>query len=287
MAAEKRSIVMGIFRDHTLANQACDELRATRWAGGDNQVRLVSRSSGGILARIKDALAEPEGSQDQAAEELSRLDLPEDQRQLYLQELENGAYLVIAYPYGHQLETRDIMHRFGGYNVFTPLELGGERRIPVRQEVPQVQKQVVEVGEIRIHKRVIAEERTFTVPVTREEVTIERLSLPRTGQPTPPFQANAGDQEARHNSPVDPSATLPFSENEVLKEEGTLRILVREEQVLIHKQPVVVEEIVIHKHMVEEIGQIVEPIRHEEVHIERLGNAPIRENTEGTISMER
>ena len=52
-------------------------------------------------------------------------------------------------------------------------------------------------------------------------------------------------------------------------------------------RPVVIEEIVIRKHIVEETRQLIEPIKHEEVHIERLGNAPIRESTEGTFSPER
>src|SRR5207244_13523349 len=47
----------------------------------------------------------------------------------------------------------------------------------LREEVLDVQKEWVQREEIRIHVRVITEEKVFKVPVRREEVTIERLPL--------------------------------------------------------------------------------------------------------------
>ena len=150
--------------------------------------------------------------------------------------------------------------------------MGGEQTIALRQEVPHVQKQFVDVGEIRIHKRVITEERTFTVPVTREEVTIERLPLASTSQQREASGTVASASTSTRN--VAPSS----QEGEVLSEEGTLRILVREEQVIIQKDVVVVEEILVQKQVVQDVEHLVEPIKHEEVHVESVGKVLVHES---------
>ena len=213
------------------------------------------------------------------SDELARIDLPEEQRQFYQHELAYGSSLVLVHPQSHLLEIRDILNRHGAYRVFIPFQVGGEQIISLRQEVPQIQKQIVDIGEIRIHKRVITEEKTFTVPVTREEVTIERF--PRSTAAQQPSQGQtASDAMALENTRAHmASPALTSAEEEVLKEEGILRILVREEQVIIQKQVVVVEEIVVQKQIIQETRHLVEPVKHEEVQIERVGNVLIHENT--------
>jgi uncharacterized protein (TIGR02271 family) len=314
MATDNRTVVMGVFRDHTLAEQAANDLRHTEW--GAEQVSILGRNSGGFLERVRSAFGEHEAA-GQGTDELAQLDLPEEQRQYYQHELDNGALIVIARPLGHQLETRDILNRRGAYGVFTPFQLGEEQSVQLRQEVPEVQKTVVQVGEVRIHKRIITEQRTFTVPVTREEVTIERVptnvSNTSDGDTQPDRQVDvptqtgigdgfvqpnlANDTRRAANPPRTTDATYAADvaqdkdavdtednvravdryENEVLQGEGTLRILVHEEQVFINKQTVVIEEILVHKELLQETRQLVEPIRHEEARIEQVGNASIRE----------
>lgn len=287
MAIEERTTVLGIFRDRTLADQAIAELRQAGW--GLDEVRVIGRNSGGgVLASLKSAFTPQDTTTAGAADDLAGLDLPQDQRQLYQHALDSGDYIVLARTQGHQLEVRDILHRHGALNVFTPFEMGGERTVQLRQEVPQIQKYVVDTGEIRIHKRVITEQKTFTVPVTREEVTIERL--PRTPPALAPgaypapgatqFQAPGQVQgmAVERDPAIDQQvAGSAVQEDEVLREGGTLRILVREEQVFINKTPVVIEEITVRKQALQETRTLVEPIRHEEARIEQAGNVVVRE----------
>ena len=304
MTTRQISMVIGAFRDPALAQQALDELHQQGW--NNDQARIIGRHSGGILTSLRGAFTERETAPEE--DELAHLDLPDEQRQLYSRERAAGSSLVAVQAGEHQLEVRDLLNRYGAYNVYIPLGLGGERIIPLRREEAQVQKQVVEVGELRIHKRVITEQRTFTVPVTREEVTIERI--PRASITQPYAQARPedipADARAASHSPVstpinaapgpgntnrmgDPqaagySSTSAYQQPgdrqlaEALKGDGTLRILVHEEQVMIAKQAIVVEEIVVHKQIVEETRQLIEPIRHEELDIENIGNVPLHES---------
>ena len=133
-----------------------------------------------------------------------------------------------------------------------------ERTIPVREEVLLAQKQLVQIGEVILHKEVITENKTIIVPITREELVIERL--PASSQPSgQPVQTRQGLEEA-------------------LKDGGTLRIVLHEEQVHIEKYPVVKEEIFISKRQTEETRHFSDTIKREEVHIERVGNVHIQES---------
>jgi len=53
------------------------------------------------------------------------------------------------------------------------------RRIPLRDEEIEVHKHREKVGEVVVGKEVVEEQRTFEVPVSREEVTIERHTVDR------------------------------------------------------------------------------------------------------------
>ena len=186
-------------------------------------------------------------------------------------------------------------------NVLLPSYQGQERVIPLRREDVNVQKNTAVTGEIRIHKRIITENKTFTVPVTREEVIIERLpvspypdqqpvqTLP-TGSVQPLQDAPSANTQARAMHPLPAGGASNVQETssfenstvqqqpvdmatlgEALENGGSLRILVHEERLMIQKQSVVVEEIHIQKQVIEETRHLSVPVRHEEVHVERHG----------------
>jgi stress response protein YsnF len=271
------SAVIGVFRDHRLAEQALEALKQTGWGVDDPQ--MIEKNAYGLFGAFKNVKTAHETEAEPLSDELAQVDLPEEQRQLYQRELAYGSSLVLVHPQSHLLEIRDILNRYGAYHVFIPFQVGGEQIISLRQEVPQIQKQIVDVGEIRIHKRVITEERTFTVPVTREEVTIERFPRPSVSQPSPQEQMASGTTAPEDTPTPTASPALSSAEEEVLKEEGILRIFVREEQVIIQKQVVIIEEIIVQKQIIQENKHLVEPIKHEEVHIERIGKVPVHETT--------
>jgi uncharacterized protein (TIGR02271 family) len=122
----------------------------------------------------------------------------------------------------------------------------GEQAIKLREEQLRVQKQPVETGEARLRKDVVTEQRSMDVPVTREEVYIERR--PASGQPS----------------------DTPIGEGE------TYRVPVREEQVTVEKQPVVREEVALGKRQVQDTQQVSETVRREEARVEQSGDVNIQ-----------
>ncbi|GAC1463251.1 MAG: YsnF/AvaK domain-containing protein [Ktedonobacteraceae bacterium] len=294
MAVNESARVIGTFRDHSMAEQAVKELHQSGWE--DSQIHIFGKhSSGNVLSSLRQTFG---GQHEDTPTGLDQLDLSDEQRQFYQHELDAGYTVVTVEPGDRQLDAREVLHHNGAYNVLLPAEMGGrERVVPIRREEAQVRKEVVQTGEIRIHKRVITENRTFTIPVTREEVVIERLPLEgrdarqvaaeqrdvdngyavhhpigMAGNVTEVTDStNPTESEARRQEEARTRATTGY-EDEMLKEGGTIRVFVREERVKIEKYPVIVEEIIVHKEVLQEERHIVEPLRHEEISVERVGD---------------
>ncbi|GCE30326.1 hypothetical protein KDA_58420 [Dictyobacter alpinus] len=277
MNTEAPATIIGVFRDQSLAEQAYTELQRSGWQQGE--IKLVRQHSEGMLSAFKKNFADKNIQADEDASILEHLNLPEDQLQSYQREFGAGSTLIMVQAHNRPLECRDILHRYGAYNVFIPTEPGKEHVVQLREERVNIQKNWVEVGEIRVHKRVITEDKTFTIPVTREEVTIERL--PGGNTAASPHAANDNlDNDPALNEQV---ALANGDTTETLRDGGTIRILVHEEQVIFDKRPVVVEEIIIHKKVQQENTQFVETVKHEEASISQHGNVPVHEQPAGNV----
>jgi len=133
-------------------------------------------------------------------------------------------------------------------------ETEGEQRVRLREEQLRAQKQPVETGEARLRKDVVSEQQSMDVPVTHEEVYVERR--PGSGQPT--------DQ--------------PIGEGE------TYRVPVRDEQVSVEKQAVEREEVGMGKRPVEETKRVSDTVRREEARVEREGDVGIQGTDGDTAS---
>jgi len=121
-------------------------------------------------------------------------------------------------------------------------------RLQIREEQLRAQKQPVQTGEVRIGKEVTEEQKSINVPVSREEVFVERHD----------FAPRPADQ--------------PVSETEG----ETIRVPVVEEQVRVEKQPVVTGEVEIGKRQVQDTQQFTDTIRREEPRIERQGDVNVQ-----------
>ncbi len=119
----------------------------------------------------------------------------------------------------------------------------GSQRLELREEQLDVEKERVQAGEVRVRKEVVTEQRTLDVPVTREEVVVERHPV-------------SGDQRA----------------SAAIKEGEEIRIPLMEEEVRVEKAPVVREEIEVRKRQVEDTKQVSDTVRREEARIESQGN---------------
>lgn len=100
-----------------------------------------------------------------------------------------------------------------------------------------------------MHKDIVEEQKTINVPVTHEEVYVERRTV------------NEDDTGT----------------GAILDEDETIRVPIMEEKVEVIKRPVVKEELVIGKREVQETEQVKENVKREEVEIETDGSGIVKE----------
>jgi len=201
---------------------------------------------------------------------LVKLGVPEEHAQYYEGEFQSGRTIVTVKADGKQAEADSILRRYGAYDVNSrrtpgtqgarPMPQGrtakhermtsahqgtaGEQTVQLREEELRVNKQAVQAGQVEIRKEVVSEERTIEVPITREEVIIERY-------------------------PVEHRA----AEGRIGEETEAIRVPLREEQVTLEKVPVVTEEISVGKRRVQETQHVSDTVRREEARIENQGTA--------------
>ena len=125
-----------------------------------------------------------------------------------------------------------------------------DRTMQLREEELQARKTPVETGRVQLGKDVVEEQRTMDVPVTREEVYVERQ----------PVDRRPADQ--------------PIGETET----ETIRVPVTEERVEVEKQPVVYEEVGVGKRVTQETREVSDTVRREELRTDNEGDVEIRNN---------
>jgi len=129
-----------------------------------------------------------------------------------------------------------------------PTTADTQRTVQLREEELQARKTAVETGSVHLGKDVVEEQRTMDVPVTREEVYVERHPVDR--------------------RPSD----RPISESD----SETIRVPVTEEQVEVEKQPVVYEEVGVGKRVTQETRQVSDTVRREELRVDHDGDVEVR-----------
>ena len=260
---------MAVFDDRAQAEQAVNELENAGFS--NDQIRFAGHgaSTGGILDSLKSLFT----GQDTGSvyNDLVSMGMPQDDASYFQQEYEAGRSIVTVLAGERMQEATAILARYGGYSANrrsaqttgsaqttdyaqtagtagTGYETGteGQQNLKLREEQLRAQKQPMETGEARLRKDVVSEQKSIDVPVTREEVYVERR--PGSGQPT--------DQ--------------PIGEGE------TYRVPVREEQVTVEKQPYVREEVAMGKRPVQETKQVSDTVRREEAHVERAGDVNVQ-----------
>lgn len=122
----------------------------------------------------------------------------------------------------------------------------------LREEELTARKTPVETGRVHLEKEVVEEGRSLEVPVTREEVTVERRPVDR--RPA--------------DKPIDAT------------ESETIEVPVREEQVDVEKRPVVYEEVGIGKRATQETKQVSDTVRREELRMDEEGDVEVRRESD-------
>src|SRR5215213_3828028 len=132
------------------------------------------------------------------------------------------------------------------------------QRIELKEEELHAEKQRVQAGEVRVRKEVVSEERTIEVPVTREEVVIER-------RPAAEGRTASGR----------------------IDDDEEIRIPLMEEEVRVEKTPVVREAVSLKKRQVKGTEQVSDTVRREEARVEQSGGARVRGDSEAWRGNER
>ena len=125
-----------------------------------------------------------------------------------------------------------------------------EEKMRLREERLSVDKEEVERGEVTLHKDIVEEEQSFDVPVSREEVYVERR-------------------------PVDEYET--DNEFKMQQDDATIRVPITEERLEVTKKPYVSEEIVVGKRKVEDVETVNETVKREEAHFDRSGEVDVQD----------
>lgn len=119
--------------------------------------------------------------------------------------------------------------------------------LQIREEQLDISKKQVQTGEVTMHTEVFTEERTIKVPVTREELVIEKKVMD-------------GD-----------------TANSIKKHTETIRIPVSEERVEVKKHLVILEDVNFYKQDFQDNKHIEETLKKEKINIKTSGNPVIIE----------
>lgn len=126
-------------------------------------------------------------------------------------------------------------------------------KLRLRQEELDINKTKMQAGEVILSKDVVEEQKTVDVPVTHEEVVIERKAINNEATDSP-----IGSTESIH---------IPVSE----------------EKVEVGKHTVVTGEVSAHKREIEETKKVEETLKREEARIDTEGNPNIVSNSENNM----
>ena len=113
-------------------------------------------------------------------------------------------------------------------------------RVQLFGEVLRVHKERINRGEVRLRKDVVTENQTIEVPVTREELVLERVPV-------------SGDTPA-------PSANIGSGQE--------IRVPLSEDKVRLEKQPVLREEVSVGKREVQDVARVSGDVRREELRVD-------------------
>lgn len=129
-------------------------------------------------------------------------------------------------------------------------ERSGEttRRLQLREEILVPRTRTVQTGEVEIGTRVVTEKQTVDIPVSHEEVTVERRAVDRR-----PSDQPIGEQRETINVPV------------------------HGEEVTMEKETVVYEEIDVTKRDVRGTERVSETVRREEAVVDKDNDVEVRD----------
>jgi uncharacterized protein (TIGR02271 family) len=176
------------------------------------------------------------GNEPSISDRLVSVGLTDDAAREYEEDVRAGRIILLAETTASGLNVEDT-----GYVTDTSVTGNytdtDEQTLRLREEQLDVSKERVQAGEVEVHKEVVEDQQKVNIPVTREEVYIERRDVNEAASGT--------------------DATIDDDE--------TIRVPIMEEKVEVTKKP---EEIVIGKREVTDTEQVVESVKREEAYLD-------------------
>lgn len=272
--------VVAFFKDKNDAHRAIRQLRDAGFSTSETGLMAASEYSGmttgrtegtegtgrneSFWERMKDFFTGDSHDKDEDydyRDTSSGMNWTEDRANYYYRGISAGGALVSVTGPRAQ-EARRILEQAGGdlresgfetsRGQATSGDVDIDRRIRLRGEILHTYKERVQRGEVRLRKDVITETKSVDVPVSREELVIERT--PASGQRA--------------------SGEIGGSETE------EIRVPLSEERVRTEKQPVVNEEVRVGKRAVQRTENVSDKVRHEELRVDKEGDVEL--DTEAT-----
>lgn len=242
MAINRYATIVAVFENQNTAERAINELQSAGIGAGQLQYARPGSVEGGLYSP------------------LTSNGVPDEDARYYDSEYNAGHPTLLLNTQNLQqndVQTAlDILNRNGAYDATrrgsqgsTYAGEGGNQRMELREEQLQANKQTVERGQVRLGKDVVEEEQTFNVPVSHDEVYIQRH--PSSGQ----------------------VSDMPINEESANE---SYQVPIREEEVNVQKTPVVREEVELGKRSVQENQRVSDTVRREEARIDRDGDVEVQ-----------
>jgi uncharacterized protein (TIGR02271 family) len=252
--------VAGLFKDESKAEKAVDELKSAGFSEREIGIATAHQEEGQI-GKFWDDITNKFGKHEHTehAEELNETlcdsGVPEQQARYFNSVLGKGGVLITVRadparaPQAMSILQRNEADVGAGAAEWERSQSASDKitagqRIQLVGEVLRVHKERISRGEVRLRKEVVTQKQQIEVPVTREELVIERL--PGEGR-----EAGA----------------------EIGSGQKEIRVPLTEERVQVEKKPVLNEEIRVGKRQVQESKRVSGEVRHEELRTETEGDA--------------
>jgi uncharacterized protein (TIGR02271 family) len=272
----ERGSVAGLFKNYSQAEKAIADLRSAGFTS--DQIGLARAEGGagtetaehqdrGFWDKVRGAFGGQERTVDESdysysndfEGSLTGSGLTPEEARYFGSNIHSGVLVTVRTTGGRAAEAITILERngadigsgavqFGKQQKTTTTAGMGEHRIQLLGEMLRIHKERISRGEVRLRKEVVTETKNVQVPVSREELVIERTDV-------------SGEQ---------PVTGQIGSEKEV-------RIPLSEEKVRVEKQPVVTGEVRVGKREVQETQTVSDEVRHEEVKVDKEGDVKVRD----------
>ncbi|GHO94767.1 hypothetical protein KSF_048150 [Reticulibacter mediterranei] len=308
----RRTTVVGVFNDKTLAERAIDALKDAGFS--NDEIRYSGASGGGFFDNLKGWLAgEGTGTTGNVESDLKNMGVPEGEANYYAGEYEAGHPIVAVKSPGHENDALAIMRSNGsshyemtsdatgtaapytsrdkdytGTTMDTGMRTGYAQQSGMTSDEAARNAQpgminetaVPDTGTTSRDINMMGENAPQSVRVREEQLRAEKQRVQK-GEVQVHKEVveeqKSFEVPVRHEEVVVERKPIvePRPTDVPLGQDETIHIPVSEEQVNVTKTPVESEEISLRKRQVEEQKRVSDTVRREEAHIEPSGDVPI------------